>query len=102
MKPLGSIDFRLFSKEFRLVLGLSKSTDQTLQQFHQWQCGRSVKQNIHTHIEPSLRVICCIVLYCDYFMQFVFCAVVVVNFCNVWVCVCVDFVMCGCVYVWIL
>jgi hypothetical protein len=24
------------------------------------------------------------------------------GFCNVWVCVCVDFVMCGCVYVWIL
>ena len=24
------------------------------------------------------------------------------GFCNVWVCVCVDFVMCGNVYVWIL
>jgi hypothetical protein len=23
-------------------------------------------------------------------------------FCNVWVCVCVGFVMCGCVYVWVL
>jgi hypothetical protein len=23
-------------------------------------------------------------------------------FCNVWVCVCVSFVMCGCVYVWVL
>ena len=22
------------------------------------------------------------------------------GFCNVWVCVCVRFVMCGCVYVW--
>ena len=22
--------------------------------------------------------------------------------CNVWVCVCVGFVMCGCVYVWVL
>ena len=27
---------------------------------------------------------------------------VCVFFCNVWVCVCVDFVMCGCVYVWVL
>jgi hypothetical protein len=25
-----------------------------------------------------------------------------VVFCNVWLCVCVGFVMCGCVYVWIL
>jgi len=24
------------------------------------------------------------------------------GFCNVWVCVCVGFVMCGCVYVWFL
>jgi hypothetical protein len=24
------------------------------------------------------------------------------GFCNVWVCVCVGFVMCGCVYVWVL
>jgi hypothetical protein len=23
------------------------------------------------------------------------------GFCNVWVCVCVDFVMCECVYVWV-
>ena len=23
------------------------------------------------------------------------------GFCNVWVCVCVGFVMCGCVYVWV-
>ena len=23
-------------------------------------------------------------------------------FCNVWVCVCVGYVMCGCVYVWVL
>ena len=23
------------------------------------------------------------------------------GFCNVWVCVCVAFVMCGCVYVWV-
>jgi hypothetical protein len=22
-------------------------------------------------------------------------------FCNVWVCICVGFVMCGCVYVWV-
>ena len=32
----------------------------------------------------------CFHLYCGYF-----------NF-NVWVCVCVGFVMCGCVYVWVL
>jgi len=24
------------------------------------------------------------------------------GFCNVWVCVCVGFVICGCVYVWVL
>ena len=24
------------------------------------------------------------------------------GFCNVWVCVCVGFLMCGCVYVWVL
>ena len=24
------------------------------------------------------------------------------GFCNVWLCVCVGFVMCGCVYVWVL
>jgi len=24
------------------------------------------------------------------------------GFCNVWMCVCVGFVMCGCVYVWVL
>jgi hypothetical protein len=24
------------------------------------------------------------------------------GFCNVWVCACVGFVMCGCVYVWVL
>ena len=47
-------------------------------------------------------------MYCDYFMWFVFCAVVVLTcfvmcgFYKVWVCVCVDFVKCGCVYVWIL
>jgi hypothetical protein len=28
--------------------------------------------------------------------------VYVCGFCNVWVCVCVGFVMCGCVYVWLL
>jgi len=27
--------------------------------------------------------------------------VCVCGFCNVWVCVCVGFVMCGCVYVWV-
>ena len=24
------------------------------------------------------------------------------GFCNVWLCVCMGFVMCGCVYVWVL
>jgi len=24
------------------------------------------------------------------------------GFCNVWLCVCVGFVMCGCVHVWVL
>jgi hypothetical protein len=28
--------------------------------------------------------------------------VCIYGFCNVWVCVCVGFVMCGCVYVWVL
>jgi len=32
------------------------------------------------------------ILHCDCFNLF----------CNVWVCVCVGFVMCGCVYVWVL
>ena len=46
-------------------------------------------------------------MYCDYFIWCVPCTVVVstcfvicgrvyVWVCNVWVCVCVDFVMCGC------
>ena len=34
---------------------------------------------------------------------FVMCVCVCVcGICNVWVCVCVGFVMCGCVYVWVL
>ena len=33
---------------------------------------------------------------------FVICGVRMCGFCNVWVCVCVGFVMCGCVYVWVL
>ena len=34
---------------------------------------------------------------------FVMCGCVCMcGFCNVWVCVCVDFVTCGCVYVWVL
>jgi hypothetical protein len=36
------------------------------------------------------RLMC--ILYCGCFNWF----------CNVWVCVCVGFVMCGCVYVWVL
>jgi len=34
---------------------------------------------------------------------FVMCGCVCVcGFCNVWMCVCVGLVMCGCVYVWVL
>jgi len=33
---------------------------------------------------------------------FVTCGCVYVRVCNVWVCVCVGFVMSGCVYVWVL
>ena len=34
---------------------------------------------------------------------FVMCGCVCVcGFCNVWVCVCVGFVKCGCVFVWVL
>jgi len=36
-------------------------------------------------------------LYCDYFIWYVLWFLNL--FCNVWVCVCVGFVMCGCVYV---
>ena len=35
-------------------------------------------------------------------VDFVMCGRVYEWVCNVWVCVCVGFVMCGCVYVWIL
>jgi len=36
-------------------------------------------------------------------MDFVMCGCVCVyGFCNVWMCVCMGFVMCGCVYVWVL
>jgi len=52
-------------------------------------------------------------LYCDYFIWcvsctvvvfpcFVICGVCMCGFCNVWVCVCMGFVMCGCVYIHIL
>ena len=33
---------------------------------------------------------------------FVICGFEMCGFCNVWVCVCVGFVMCGCVYVWVM
>jgi len=33
---------------------------------------------------------------------FLMCGLCMCGFCNVWVCVCVVFVMCGCVYVWVL
>ena len=39
------------------------------------------------------------ILYCGYFNLYCVCFKL---FCNVWVCVCVGFVMCGCVYVWVL
>ena len=32
---------------------------------------------------------------------FVMCSVCLCGFCNVWLCVSVGFVMCGCVYVWV-
>ena len=35
-------------------------------------------------------------------VSFVICGCVYVWVCDVWVCVCVGFVMCGCVYVWVL
>ena len=35
-------------------------------------------------------------------VSFVMCGLCVCGFFNVWVCVCVGFVMCGCVYVWVL
>jgi len=35
-------------------------------------------------------------------LDFLMCGCVCVyGFCDVWVCVCVGFVMCGCVYVWV-
>jgi len=41
-------------------------------------------------------------MYCDYFI-WVYLILWLFNlFGNVWVCVCVGFVMCGCVYVWVL
>ena len=45
--------------------------------------------------------------FCDVWVSvcvgFVMCGCVYVcGFCNVWVCVCVGFVMCGCLYVWVL
>ena len=53
-------------------------------------------------------------MYCDYFLCCISCIVVVLTcfvmcdcvcmcgFCNLWMCVCVGVVMCGCVYVWVL
>ena len=47
----------------------------------------------------------CLCGFCDVWvcvcMDFVMC-VCVCGFCDVWVCVCVGFVMCGCVYVRVL
>jgi len=40
-------------------------------------------------------------LCCDYIIWGVSCTVCFNLFCNLWVCVCVGFVMCGCVYVWV-
>ena len=53
----------------------------------------------------------CVCGFCDVWVcvcvGFVMCGCVYVRvcmcgFCDVWVCVCVGFVMCGCVYVWVL
>ena len=43
-------------------------------------------------------------LYCDHFIRFVSCAVVVLRATGFVICdcLCVGFVMCGCVYVWFL
>ena len=85
--------------------------------------GRSSLENcsMNFRTELILRVPDCIVtisfeciLYCGCFnlfcnvwvcvcVGFVMCGCVCMcGFCNVWVCVCVGFVMCGCVYVWVL
>ena len=44
----------------------------------------------------------CFHLYCGCFILFCIVWVCVGGFCNVWVCVYVGFVLCGCVYVWVL
>jgi len=46
-------------------------------------------------------VICGGVCMCGCFGNMCTC-VCMYGFSNVWVCVCVGFVMCGCVYVWVL
>jgi len=39
----------------------------------------------------------------DFVYVFFYCVVVCMcGFCNVWLCVCLGFVMIGCVYVWVL
>jgi hypothetical protein len=45
-----------------------------------------------------MRALDCIVIF--YLACILFCGCFNL-FCNVWVCVCVCFVMCGCVYVWV-
>ena len=42
-------------------------------------------------------ILCCGCLTCVVLMGANMC-----GFCKVWMCICVDFVKCGCVYVWIL
>ena len=39
------------------------------------------------------------ILYCAFFFN-LYCGCCNL-FCNMWVCVCVGFVMCGCMYVWV-
>jgi len=56
----------------------------------------------HSGISCVVFVLICtvVVLYC--FVMCVYVCMCVGGFCNVWVWVCVGFVMCGCVYVWVL
>jgi len=53
------------------------------------------------HIRLTLYWEYLIVLWLFYLVYILYCSCFNL-FCNMWVCVCVGFVMCGCVYVWVL
>jgi hypothetical protein len=57
------------------------------------------KSNIHVRVTLYWGYL--IVLWLLYLMCILYCGCFNL-FCNMWVCVCVGFVMCGCVYVWVL